>query len=290
MAEKPDVKALVETMPDLDSRKDKKGKVHTTGKLTGPKWPDAEKVYEAILDGGREAVAAVVDLLEPIDDGRDYKARYVLAGLAAFVCRDGREKHRAVYDEALASRLGGDRPKPVRAFLLRQLQTAGDKSAVAAAGKLLLDEDLCEPAAQALVAIDPKAAGEALRRALPRADGPRRLTIVQGLGVVADAASARALREALGDADREVRIAAGWSLARLGEDGSVEALMKAADAKDRWERIQAARACLLLAEKLRAAGKGTEAARLYKHLRDTRRDESERYLREAAERALAPST
>ena len=54
-----------------------------------------------------------------------------------------------------------------------------------------------------------------------------------------------------------------------------------------WERIQAGKHCLVLAEKLTASGKKVEAAKIYTHLRDTRTDPSEKYIREAAERGLA---
>src|SRR5258705_1503454 len=33
------------------------------GKLTGPAWADAVKVYDAILSGGAEAVGAVLDMV-----------------------------------------------------------------------------------------------------------------------------------------------------------------------------------------------------------------------------------
>ena len=95
------------------------------------------------------------------------------------------------------------------------------------------------------------------------------------------------LKEALDDPDREVRLAAGWGLARLGDAGSVDALLKAADVEPGWERIQATKHCLVLAEKLTAAGKKDVARRIYTHLRSTRMDPSEQYIRDAAEKALA---
>ena len=49
---------------------------------------------------------------------------------------------------------------------------------------------------------------------------------------------------------------------------------------------KATSACFLLAERLLAAGRKTEAARLYTHLRDTRTDPSELHIREAASRRL----
>ena len=53
-----------------------------------------------------------------------------------------------------------------------------------------------------------------------------------------------------------------------------------------WERIQAAKHCLVLAEKLAAAGKKAESAKVYTYLVDSRKDASEAYIREAAQNAL----
>ena len=113
---------------------------------------------------------------------------------------------------------------------------------------------------------------------------------MQGLSAVGDAQSAGALRQALGDDDREVRLAAGWGLARMGDAGSVDALLRAADVEPGWERIQATKHCLVLAEKLQATGRKSEAAKIYAQLRNTRNDPSEKYIRDAAEKALTALT
>ena len=168
------------------------------------------------------------------------------------------------------------------------MEACGDEGAAATLGKQLLDEDLYEPAAAALTAIG-KGAAEQFQKALPKAKGKCRAAIVQSLGAVADAKSIDALKKAAGDEDPLVRIAAVWALANIGDADSVDVLTTAADAYiiGSWERTQATDACLLLAEKLKAAGKRSEAAKIYTHLRNTRKDESESHIREAAERALA---
>ena len=98
----------------------------------------------------------------------DVKARYALHCLALRVCKLGNERPRRRFARTLASQIGGDRPKEVQKYLVQQLQVAGGREVAEALGKLLDDEDLCEPAAQALVAIGDGAA-EQLRRALPAA-------------------------------------------------------------------------------------------------------------------------
>jgi HEAT repeat protein len=245
-----------------------------------------ERTLAAILEGGQERVAALADLLAAPGAGDDSKARYALGALAVLVCRPPHRKHRPVLAEALASALAKDRSAEVKAFIVRQLQTAGGKEATAALGRLLTDRDLCEPAAQALLAIR-QGAAEQFRAALGKAEGGRRLTIVQALGVLRDGQSAGALRGLVSDEDRDTRLAAAWALASMGDASSVDALLKAADSKTPYERIKGAQACLLLAERLGETGRDKEARKVYRHLRETRTGDAERYVREAAERGLA---
>jgi hypothetical protein len=268
---------LVNKMPDPDER----GMYCTD--------IDKEKVEGAITDilqGGRENLIGVIDMLVEPGKGDDVKAHYALHCLALHVCKLDRNRPRRRFARTLASQIGGDRPKEVQKYLVRELQVAGGREAVEAIGKLLVDEELCEPAAQALTAIG-EGAAEQFRDALPRAKGKCRLTILQNLGVVRDADSVGELKKAVRDEDKELRIAAVWALANIGDAGSADLLLKTADKAEGWERIEATKACLLLAEKLIAAGKKGEAEGIYKHLRDTRTDPAERYVCEAAKTGLA---
>lgn len=269
--------ALVNKMPDPDQR----GRYCTD--------IDKEKIERAIKNihkGGRDNIIGVIDMLVEPEKGGDVKARYALHCLALHVCKLKNERSRRRFARTLASQIGGDRPKEVQKYLVRELQIAGGREVVEKLGELLVDEELCESAAQALTAIGDGAA-EQLRKALPRARGKRRLTIVQNLGVVRDARSVGALKRAVGDEDVEVRIAAGWGLANTGDASSIDLLLSAADKSDGWERVEATKACLLLAEKLIAAGKKSEAVKIYRHLRDTRTKPAERYVVDAAKIGLA---
>jgi hypothetical protein len=270
-----DIKDVVGRLPEPDK----------DGKLTGPAPEEAEKLYQDVLAGGRERLLALVDLIVEPGPGDDWKARYLLHGIVIHVGRPGAEAKRKMVTETLAAQLGGARPKAVQAFLCQELQAGGTKEAVPALGKLLTDEDLCDPAARALLSIG-EGVVDPFRSALPKAPAKCRQTILQGLGALRDAGSASAFKAALDDTDREIRLAAGWGLARIADAGAVDLLLKAADGKEGWERIQATKHCLVLAGGLRAAGKAAEAGKVYKHLMDTRTDPSERYIREAAAVAL----
>jgi len=292
------LKRLVAEMPDPDERgmychvvvKDAKG---PDGKpRTETKPIDKDKIEKAVAElqkRGREAVVGLVGMLvEPLegDDVQPIKAKYALHVLGLCVSKMTGDDARRDYALALASQLGGERSKGARKYIIQELQAFGRKEVVATLGKLLTDADLCDAAAMALVAIRDGAV-ETLRTALGHSKGACRLAVVQALGALADAGSAEALQKALGDTDREVRIAAGWGLANIGAGDATGALTKAADAAEGWERIQMTNACLLLSERLVAQGKKDKAKAIYAHLRDSRKDPSEAYVREAAEKALA---
>ncbi len=277
MAVSPELKRLVDQMPDPDSR----------GMYTENIDKDKiEKAIDAIYKGGRANVKGLVAMLAEPGSDKDVKPHYALHCVLnhTLVVKD--ERARKEFCDVLAAELSGDRSECIKSFLCQTLQWAGRREAVTALGKLLTDESLCDPAAMALVAIEDGAADE-LRKAAARAKGCCRLAVIDGLAALADAGSAGLLQEALDDPDREVRIAAGYGLARIGDAGFADLLIKAADVEPGWERIQAAKNCMVLAERLAAAGKQGDAEKIYRHLRNTRKDPSEKYLRDAAEAAMA---
>lgn len=271
-----ELKALVAQMPDPDKRglysQIDKGKVETA--------------IAAIHKGGRDSVLGLIDMLLPPGQGDDFKAHYALHALAIHVLKQEDDEPRKVFAQAVASRLDAKTPKGVQKYLCQEIETAGGPEAVEALGKVVTDPELCEPAARALAAIGGDAADQ-LRAALPKVKGKCRLTLIQNLGVVKDEKAVDALKKAAGDGDEAIRIAAAWGLANIGDAGSVGVVLKAADAKPGWERIQNTKAAMVLAENLLAADKKDEAKRIYTHLRDTRTDPSEKYIRDAAEKGLA---
>jgi thioredoxin-like negative regulator of GroEL len=121
------------------------------------------------------------------------------------------------------------------------------------------------------------------RKALPALKGPPRLTALQALGALRDVEALDAFRQAV--AEPETRLVAAWALANIGDAGSVDLVLKAADVET--ERAKGASSCLLLAERLLAAGKKEEAHKIYRHLETTRTDPSEAYLRQVAVEGLA---
>ena len=271
------LKVLVEQMPAADAN----GRY-----CTGIDKTRIETAIAEIAKGGKDYVQGLVDMLVAPGAGDDVKPHYALHSLGNYLLQIKDKTALGEFAAVLAGQLGGSRPKGVQAYLCQELQWFGHGAAAPALGKLLNDEELSGPAAMALVAIRDGAA-EQFRRALPEAKGRSKLNIVQGFGAVADPQAIASLRALLADEDREVRVTAGWGLARMGDAGSAALLIKAAGVEDGWERIQATKHCLVLAEKLTAAGKKGEAAKVYAYLAQSRKEPHEQYVRDLAQKALA---
>jgi len=244
----------------------------------------------AALDGlramGMEGVTGLVDLLKPDAEGGDVHVRHCLHAQAM---RAGGwpETERQSFAKALAGTLKADLPKPSKGFVIRQLQITGGNEVAAALGEWLLDDELWEDAAQALLAIG--GTGEQFVQALPKAKGKQLLTTVQALGVLkVNNAAEHLLKLVTGD-DASLRQVAAWSLAQMGDAASAAVLLKAADTVQGHERDKQTSACLQLAESLRALGNQRQACLIYQHLRDTRKAPAETHVLEAAERGLKPA-
>ncbi len=273
MADNTNVEQLVASIPDLDKH----------GKVDGPKPDDANKTFEALLTAGREAIDKLLGMIREVDNGEDWKARYVLHGLAHYVCQSSKAEQRGLLVDAIVAKVKSDAPKNVKAALIRELQVAGSAKTVPALGEFLADDELYTWAASALLAIGQASAGE-FRKALPGATGRVKATVIQNLGLLGDARAISAIKQAANDGDPDVRLAVCGALANIGDEGSIDILIRASNTKG-WERMQAAKACLVLAEKLAAAGKKTPARKIYRHLAETRKDD-EKYIRDIAAAAI----
>ena len=268
---------LVSNLPDPDGQ----------GMLSNIDKQSVEDIIAEIHRGGRDNVVGLVDMLVELGRGDDFKQRYALHCLAVHVCKLKDDEQRRAFAETLAEQLEGDLPKTVQGYIAQELQVAGGEEVVGALGKLLQDKELYEQAALALASIGGDGAAEQLRNALPKARGKRRLTLLQNLGVLRDANSVKALKKSVSSKDQETRLIAVWALANIGDAGSADLLLETADTEVPYERIKATHACLILAENLLASGREKEAVRIYTHLRDTRTDPAESYVRDAAEKELA---
>ena len=223
---------------------------------------------------------------EPGSD-QDVKPHYALHCLANHTVIAKDENGRRALCEVLARSLSGDHTPYVKGFLCQKLQWVGHRESAAALGKLLTDEELCDAGRDGL-------GGHQGRRGRAVAVGA-----AQGQGPLpadhrAQPGRAGATRAPPRRSSRRCRTTTARSAsppARAWPSWATPApstcCSRPPTCEPGWERIQATKHCLVLAEKLTAAGKKAEARRIYQHLRDTRKDASEAYIRQAADKALA---
>ena len=250
---------------------------------SNPNLKEMTAALDGLLEMGAEGVTGLVDLLKPDAEGGDVHVRHCLHG-QAMRAAGWPEKDRQAFTKALAGTLKGDHSKQAKGFVIRQLQVAGGAEVTASLGQWLLDDELWEDAAQALLAIGDTA--EQFLKALPNAKGKQLLTTVQALGVLKVNNAAERIGELVTADDATLRQVAARALADMADAGAVGPLLKAADTSKGFERTKQTAACLQLAENLLVLGRKKEATRIYQHLRDTRKDPAEAYIREAAEHGL----
>ena len=291
MAASANLKELVDAMPSPSKRAERttppeRGRPREReGILSDADKAAMDKALAEIHAGGRDNVVALVGMLVPEDPPADSKVRHALHALATKV-NGMKGEDRKAFAEALASTLGGERPKEVQQFIIRQLQLCGGKEVAPALGKLLSgDEALAADATTALLAIR-EGAAEPFRAALPKSSGRTRVGVINALGLLKDADSAAPLREAVKSSQRDEREAALWALASIGDAGSADLLLKTADAAEGFDRTAATNACLLLAESLSAAGKKAEARRIYSHLWERPSNVPEDHVKQAAQTGM----
>lgn len=213
-------------------------------------------------DGGPAAVKGLVDMIDTAVPGADHQPRLALHGLAVHVGRPGHDADRRRLVEALAATLDGERKSTTKAVVIRELQHARGREAVAAIGKCLLDPELSEYATLALATFADGAAAAEFRRALPQATGRTRMTLLGGLSGLRDPASADAFLRALGDADRDTRLVAAAGLAELGDARACGPLLQAAASADSiMQKGMLGSSCLRLAHRLVEQAKAADAER-----------------------------
>ena len=123
---------------------------------------------------GPEGIAHVCGMLTPPATGGDTKVRFALNALSWYAHQPGKEADAKIYAGVLLDSLKAASDSEVKAFLIRQLHLLESEQAVPALGGLLSDARLCEPATQALLAIETKEAAAVLAKALPSAKGKNR--------------------------------------------------------------------------------------------------------------------
>jgi len=223
-----------------------------------------DKAFEALktYDWGQDP-----KVLRPIDD--------------AIVATYGDAAARTELEKRLVEHLQQDLSYDAKQVICRKLRTIGTAACVPVVANLLTDEKLSHMARYALERIPAPAAAQAMRDALGKLSGERKIGMISSLGVRQDDESVPALAKLLADSDPAVARATAQSLGAIRSQAAAKAL---ADSKPSAEAQAAvADAKLACAESRLKAGNKKEALALYKSLIGT---DQPKHIRLAATRGV----
>ncbi len=228
------------------------------------------------------ALAQALEALKTYDRG---SGRAALLPLDAAVAAAGMNASptRQQLEQQLAGILQAGGSVVAREYLCSKLALIGSAPSAAALGALLDDALLATAARNALEALPPTAAAQALRARLPHLQGLAKMGAVNSLGRLGDAASAGPLIELLKDAEGEVAAAAAAALGRIGSVQAGAALRDFYTKAPEALRLGTADALLNCAERLLEANQRAEAQALYQALARATRPA---HIQEAAQRGL----
>jgi hypothetical protein len=132
----------------------------------------ANDLGHTLIEGGRAAIAALLASLRKIDDGSDWKSRFLLHMLAIHVGAPGHEPQKQAFTDSCLAELGGDYPDTVKAFAVTQLRLVAGSNDIPKILPLLdsADPHTADAAADTLVSVG-TAAREPLNKALGSARG-----------------------------------------------------------------------------------------------------------------------
>ncbi|MDR0667851.1 MAG: DUF1080 domain-containing protein [Prevotellaceae bacterium] len=213
-----------------------------------------------LLSTGENGLVQLIKMLE-IPDERRVKVEFALSGLTHFVTAPEMEAHRLTLVKAYLNTIDLLKNKNAQAFIIRQLEIAGQDEAVDKLASFLDDDALSSPAAGALVAIRSPASGQALLNALNRPlNNQQKENVIRAIGDLQVPGSENALKTLAGEPS--LQRAVWYALSRTGSVASLPDLAAAAK-KVHYEdeATGATAACLTLINRLLRQGAVKEADR-----------------------------
>jgi len=217
---------------------------------------------EEILKLGRGGIQRLIGMLVEPGKGDDAKPRQALHALALYASRPDAGAQRRLYAGAIAKPLSSDVPRAVKKFLIQQLRFVADAKDVAALGELLLDPELCEPAAQAILSSSTSNRAVVFHEALAKAKGGPRVVIVTALGQLRDGKSVPTLMRGAVSEDSAVRQAALHALSNIGDPVAAQPIARAMKAASGSDRSEMTHAYLRFIQRLGEEGHKEQAVRL----------------------------
>ncbi len=243
------------------------GKLDTLiAKLPVKAATERDGIVAQMLDLGEPGIRGLCDRIKNRPEPLDGKVCAALHGLVHAAGTPGKEATRRMVAGVFGEILEGDATVAAKTLLLNELRTIGRAESVAAVGACLTVTELCEPAAQTLIAVGSAEAAAALRAAVPKLNGRSRVTVIYALGRIHDRMAVPLLTKEAGSNDDASRHAAFFALAEIGDPSAETTLHKAALSDDDGDCERARHSLLRFAIRLDENGNRTKAAEVCRAL------------------------
>ncbi len=122
-------------------------------------------IFTHLLAHKVEGLLKICRLLPSTDSTQSVQAEHALDGIVNFVAQNGSQDQLKWLKQAMQQMLAGDLPTKHKAFLISLIQNLGDEACLQILKPFLADQQLCDPAARALVQIGGKKAGKMIYEA-----------------------------------------------------------------------------------------------------------------------------
>lgn len=215
---------------------------------------ERDELASEIVQLGPEGIREISRMLVPPGTGDDTLVRFAINGVAVYVSRGGAEEEREMFALALIGSLESAQDNEVKAFLIRQLQIAGREESIKPLSLFLMDERLCEPATQALLAIGTPDAEKVLLKSLSKVSEGNRTTIIKALGELRSEKAVKKIIKYAGAGDEYLRSVALYALASIGDPRAEKVLDSVSVTAPSYERAKAPSLYLLYAQRLSESG------------------------------------
>ena len=132
-----------------------------------------------LIDFGNPGVFFLCQKLIPMGQGNDTDVRFAVGSLARYVSRPGAENERTGFVKGVLAGIEFNEDVEVKSFLMSQLHDNGKEEVIAPLSAYLTDLNMCEPAAQALLAIHTGGVEKVFLQALKTVPPQNRVTVVR---------------------------------------------------------------------------------------------------------------
>jgi HEAT repeat protein len=275
-AQKPDQRTLTTKIADL---------------LAELPAQDTKRMNNAMLEIdelGEQGFVTLMSGLSAPGKANNATLEYAIGGYSAYVMQGGKESQRSDAVDAYRAALAKATDKQEKEFIISQLELVGKDDAVSCLKAYLMDGQLADPAARALVKINSATAKSALNDALAKSQGAAKLAVIEALGLSHTKEAVPSLNEIALSADANVTKLTLAALAQIADPRSASVLTAAAQkANYQFDQSNAVASLLRYANNLLQNGNNSLAEKIANQLHSNAKSDNLVHVRTAALNVLS---